>query len=127
MVTDTMMADLNKVLESVQSFTDNPHFITEISKLSHVNDSTKMDKARLKEIFILHLNERSDEEICPDYSALPPGDYDSTLILIDQVCETIIDGIKKGLSVNETIALLKIFLEFLLIIKSMQTNLLYNF
>lgn len=108
------MAELNKVIKSVMDYTVTPKFISELTILSHMIDSNieeNGEKTKWRDILVSYLNENvSEGKINPN---LPPGDYDSTLILIDQVCETILNGIKKGLSVKDTTTLLNIFLKFL--------------
>ena len=94
---------------------DSAAFKKEINKICRKSNALLNEEAKnsnLENILLLHLNQSAS--ITAESQSMHPGEYDPMLLLIEQVCATVLDGIKAGLSVNDVRIMAVLFLKLLL-------------
>ncbi len=100
-------------IDKLLCFIESEEFIEEISKACCKKECTLKDNIRLRKAVELHLRRNGVVFRC----SVVPGEYDSREILIELISETIVDGIKSGISAHDVAMLTAMFLKLLQKIK----------
>lgn len=110
---------MDELIEKLLLFTESANFVEKLSRMCCLTDTLLNEKAeKLTLYYDLSLFLSQTGIALNNSTAVVPGQYNPFDLLIEQVCETIMDAVKTGISVSDIKILTATYLHFLRKIKS---------